>query len=109
MSLDFINKDLFSSDPLAKLSRKELDALEEKLVRDLETAIDQNARDMLPFEECQRVMRPFIDRQVAARREIHKREARLRSSRGAFWIVLFFAAFALFLFALWIFKRLSVS
>jgi hypothetical protein len=106
MSLDLINKDLFSSDPLAKLSRIELVALEAKITRDLDAAIENNAAKMLGFDESTKIMRPFIDRQVAVRQEILKRDARLKNDRGAFWVALFLATLGLLSGLAWLLSAL---
>jgi hypothetical protein len=102
MSLDPINKGLFSSDPLAKLSRVELVALESKITHDLNTAIEENAAQMRGFEESIQVMRPLIDQQVAVRLEIRKRDARLMRDRRGFWVVLFIGSLALVSGTLWL-------
>jgi hypothetical protein len=102
MSLDLINKDLFSSVPLAKLSRVELVALESKVTRDLNTAIEDNAAQMRGFDESNLVTRPLIDQQVAVRQEIQKRDARLMRDRRGFWVVLFMGALAFVCGTLWL-------
>jgi len=100
--LDFLNRDLGSTNPLAKLSSSELRKLEESLLTQMDATSLVSAGDRLSFVATQEAVRPILDQLVAVRQELSTRKVRWRYERKGFWLVVVIYGFASLCFAIWL-------
>ena len=105
MLLDFLNRDIFSSDAFSGLSDRDLRKLDDEVMRQIGGPIEGSPAELRTLEENRQLTNKLINIHVEIAKELTKRKLRWQRERGGFWVALFlFVLFALS-FLLWLAAR----